>query len=136
MINRLILIVSLFVLGACGSVQKIIKEGRDLNIQEIYVQKIVPGLQESPPVTELHIAIQNNTERTYRLDSIYYKNKVYMLPLNTNRIKINLENGSEIIEKKYECINDSVAFLFYSNESIPYFTRYPNVYKRETVFMP
>ena len=123
-------------LFSCTSSKHLLKEGDVLQVKEIYMQKVMPGLEGMKPHDVLILNFQDYPTERYFIDSLYYANKVYYINQHQLNYKININNGSDALNAKYANPSDSVATVFYHEKTTNYYKILQGIHRKKTLYMP
>ena len=109
------------------------KQGYDLSIKESYVQKIVPGTQETLPSDFLYLTLNSYNLGAVFIDSIYYMNRSYPIKKSKLQYKIDLSKGVVMTNTSKA---ENLATVFYSQHNKIYYLRTKGVMRKETLYLP
>ncbi|PCJ00166.1 MAG: hypothetical protein COB15_03260 [Flavobacteriales bacterium] len=128
----------LVIIGVCSckSNKHILTEGDSLQVKDIYIQKIVPGLKEMKKKEFLFINFKPYDTETYLIDSIYYSNKVYYIDKNQLNYKIDLNTGIDSENNEHANSSNSIGTVFYHQKTNSYYKILKGIYRKETLYMP
>ena len=132
----LIFILIIITICSCKSTKTIIKEGNNLFIEEVYIQKIIPGRKEMKIEDFLFINFKPYDTKTYLVDSVYYLNKVYYIHKNQLHYKINLSTGVDAKNKSKTDSSKNNGTIFYHQNNKLFYKNISNIKRKETLYMP
>ncbi len=118
---------------ACSTPKMVTEQGEHLSIKESYIQKIVPGTQETLPANFLFITLNNYDIETVFIDSIHYTNRSYPIKKSKFQYKIDLSKEGVMSNNSK---TKNIAKVFYSQHNRTYYLRIEELTRKETIYMP
>ena len=121
---------------ACNASKTVMKQGSDLSIKESYLQKIVPGTQETLPADFLFITLNTYDVRTVFIDSICYLNRTYPIKKSKLKYKIDLSKGLDRKNVANTSQLKNSSTVFYHNENKHYYFQIEGITRKKTLYLP
>ena len=120
----------------CSTAKTVMEQGSDLSIKESYVQKIVPGTQETLPADFLCLTLNNYNLEAVFIDSIYYINRSYPIKKSKLKYKLNLSKGVDRKNADNIVKLKDTGTVFYHINNKPYFLQIERIIRKETLYLP
>jgi hypothetical protein len=112
------------------------EQGSDLSIKESYVQKIVPGTQETLPSDFLCLTLNSYNLEAVFIDSVYYMNRSYPIKKSKLKYKLNLSKGVYRKNTGNMAKLKNTGTIFYHSHNKPYFLHIEGIIRKETLYLP
>ncbi|GEM_PF-4507215 len=109
------------------------QDSTPIEIEEIYLQKEVPGTQESPTVTYLRLHLEIAPNAPIIPESIVYEGMRYTLQAEKTIYSIDLAKGTPFKDVE---VGEKTAVIFYRLDHQSHSLRYREVPEKAPIYLP